>query len=270
MSSPVLPSSNQVKAVCDHCDVLIEAYLNGVIQKPRSIGRYESEVEFFTLLKLMLRHLESLTVLARDDLVLAPSANLIARTIFETSVRARWLLVPLDPYEREARWVLFLRSGTAHAKKLAESEHMPKESASSYETRRSAYANFDSAICELLEKMDYQVPKQAPNIWEMLKELKEPYLYNFYVLLSAYTHSNFEAASLYKKGLGGAKEIGEFTSVSDWVVPFDVAWKSFFLAARDFLALIEADVSSFETAADITGFEQKIKDLASSGAEAGR
>lgn len=235
--------------------------MDGLTPKPGSIGRYESEVEFFTLMKLMLRHLESLTVLAREDLVLAPSAQLIARTIFETSVRARWMFVPIDPYEREVRWVLFLRSGTTHARKLAESQHTPESLAAAYESRRSSYAGFDKDICELLVKMDYSIPKQAPNMWEMLKELKEPYLYNFYVLLSAYAHSNFEAASLYKLGLGGAKEIGEFTSVDDWVLPFDVAWKSFFLAARDFLAQIEADVPEFERAADAKGFERKLKEL---------
>ncbi|MBE2282717.1 MAG: hypothetical protein IAE77_04565 [Prosthecobacter sp.] len=261
MSNPIQPPSDEVRAVCDHCDRLIEAYLAELTTRPNSIGRYESEVEFFTLMKLMLRHFESLTVLARDDLVLAPSGNLIARTIFETSVRARWMFVPLDPYEREVRWVLFLRSGTTHAKKLAESTHIPKALISAYDSRKSAYDGFDADICELLAKMDYQIPKQAPNVWEMLKELKEPYLYSFYVLLSAYAHSNFEAASLYKRGLGGAKKLGEFTCVADWLLPFDVAWKSFFLAARDFLAQIEADVARFEQAADLRGFERKLTQL---------
>lgn len=261
MSEPIQPPSTEVEAVCAHCDALIEAYLAGLNSKPGSIGRYESEVEFHALMKLMLRHFEALTVLAREDLVLAPSANLIARTVFETSVRARWMFVPLDPYEREVRWILFLRSGTAHAKKLADSEHLPKSLATAYEERKRSYAGFDTALCELLTKMDYPIPKQAPNVWEMLKELKEPYLYNFYVLLSAYAHSNFEAASLFKRGLGGAKKIGEFTSVDDWVLPFEVAWKSYFLAARDFLAQIEADVARFEQAADIQGFEHALKKM---------
>lgn len=209
----------------------------------------------------MLRHLESLTVLAREDLVLAPSANLIARSIFETSIRARWMFIPLDPYEREVRWVLFLRSGATHAKKLVQSNYTPSIITTIYEDRWSRYAEFDTNICEKLDELGYTVPKQAPNVWEMLKELSEPQLYYYYVLLSAYTHSNFEAASLYKRGLGGSKQIGEFTSTNDWWLPFDVAWKSFFLAARDFLLEIEADVSAFERDADVREFERILAKL---------
>lgn len=261
MSDPILPPSNEVNGICDQCDRLINAYLDALITKPATIRRYESEVEYYTMMKLMLRHLESLTVLAREDLVLAPSANLITRTIFETSVRARWMFVPLDPYEREVRWVLFLRSGTVHAQKLADSAHLPKAFGEAYEKRRKTYSSFDASLSMLLTGMGYSIPKQSPNLWEMLKELKEPYLYTFYVLLSAYTHSNFEAASLYKKNLGGMKRIGEFTSASDWVLPFDAAYKSFYLAARGFIALIEADVALFDHVADIDGFERKLRTI---------
>jgi hypothetical protein len=251
-----------VIALCDHCDVLITAYLHGLgVLKQRPIGRYESEIEFYTLLKLMLRHLESITVLARNDLVLAPSAHLIARTIFETSIRARWMFIPIDPFEREVRWILFLRSGTSQAKKLAESKYTSDVLVRTYHARRTNYAYFDSELCQLLTEKGYVIPTQAPNMREMLKELDEPHLYKFYVLLSAYSHSNFEAASLYKRGLGTTKTTGEFTSGYDWVLPFSVAWKSFYLAARDFLDLIDAQVDVFEDVADAEKYDAKIEAL---------
>jgi len=185
--------------------------LAGVKTKLDTIGRYESEVEFYTLMKLMLRHFESLTVLAREDLVLAPLATLLRAQYMKQVSELDGCLFPLI-HMSEVRWVLFLRSGTTQAKKLAESIHLPKVVSTTYEARRSLYAEFDTAICHLLKEMNYSIP----NLWEMLKELKEPYLYEFYILLSAYSHSNFEAASLYKEGFGGSKKIGEFTAASDW------------------------------------------------------
>jgi hypothetical protein len=243
---------------------MIKAYVAFLMTKPGSIGRYESEVEFHTIMKLILRHFESLLTLARKDLVLAPSANIIARTVFEASVRVRWMFLPLDPYEREARWILHLRSAKLQAKKLSESEYMRESVAKAYNDRLAAYSQFDSDICKKLNKINYTVPDKSPNLRGMIKDLNEPYLYNYYVLLSAYSHSNFEAASLYKQGLGGAKKLGEFTSVIDWVVPFEVTWKSYFLAAREFLRLIEADVEGFEKAADVLGFERALNALTSS------
>jgi len=253
-----------VLALCDHCDILITAYLDalGILKKrPKSLGRYESEVEFYTLLKLMLRHLESITVLARSDLVLAPSAHIIARTIFETSVRARWMFIPIDPYEREVRWILFLHNGMIHTKKLAEIKDAPDTLKRIYEEKRSHYDHYYVGISKLLTEKGYMIPKQIPNMWEMLKELAEPDLYRFYVQLSAFSHSNLEAASLYKRGLGDGKSIGEFISGYDWILPFNVAWKSFYLAAREFLELIEAKVNVFEKIADAKEYDVKIQAL---------
>lgn len=258
---PIQPITREVAGLCDHCDQLIEAYLAGLSERPGSIGRYESETEYFTLMKLMLRHLEGVTALARNDLILAPSANVIARTIFETSVRARWMFLPIDPYEREVRWILFLRTGTEQAKKLAKSPHLDASTAKAFKERADTYSRFDQGILEKLFELGYTVPKQAPNLWEMLKDLAEPEFYNQYVLLSADAHSNFEAASRFKSNLGTAKVLGERTSPGDWGLPFQVAWQAFYLAAYEFLKLVEANLESFNRAADPAGFQKKIHAL---------
>jgi hypothetical protein len=218
-------------------------------------------VETYTIMKLLIRHLESVCELARHDLVLLPSAVVLARAAFEASVRARWMLSPVDPYEREVRWVLHLRSATDHCGKLERHIHTPTETATAYGRQRQVYEKFDADISQLLSQRGYVLPKQAPNIWEMLKDIGDPHLYQYYIVLSAYTHTNFEAGSLYRKNLGCGKELGEFITPSGWWLPLEVAWKAFFLTAREFLYWIEADMAKFQADELLKEFEAHLSQL---------
>jgi hypothetical protein len=112
----------------------------------------------------------------------------------------------------------------------------------SYGCRGESYERFASDISKLLTERGYALPKQAPNVWEMLKNIGESHFYQLYILLSAYTHANFEAGTLYRNNLGCGKELGEFITAKDWHLPLEVAWSSFFLIARDFLYCVEADI----------------------------
>jgi hypothetical protein len=257
----VQPPTNEVLALCDDSDKLIEHYLASVGTIRSSICRFEAEAETYTIMKLLIRHLESVCELARHDLVLLPSAVVLSRAAFEASVRARWMLRPVDPYEREVRWVLHLRSATEHCSKLERSTYTPKDTAAAYGRRRQSYEKFDTDISKLLSERGHSIPKQAPNIWEMLKNIGDPHLYQFYILLSAYTHTNFEAGSLYRRNLGCSKELGEFITSSDWRLPLEVAWKSFFLIARDFLFWVEADMATFSADTLLQTFESHLSQL---------
>jgi hypothetical protein len=259
--SVVQPPTKEILGLCDHSDLLIERYLACLNAKPPNWGRFEAEVETYTILKLLLRHLESVCQLARHDLVLLPSAVVIARAAFEAQVRARWLLKPVDPYEREVRWVLHLRSASDHCEKLETNKHIPEQVAEIYRQRRSSYETFDADISRLLVERGYNIPKQAPNIWEMLKDIGKPELYQIYILLSAYTHTNFEAGSLYRKNLGGGKELGEFITAKDWWLPLSVAWRSFYVVACDFLYWVEADSKTFGAEDLSQAFESRLKQL---------
>ncbi len=260
-NSIVQPPTKEVLALCDDSDLLIERYLASLDTIRGTIRRFEAETETYTIMKLLIRHLESVCQLARHDLVLLPSAIVVSRAVFEASVRARWMLHPVDPYEREVRWVLHLRSAIEHCSKLERSEHTPKDAAAAYGRRHETYARFDAAISKLLSERGYSLPKQAPKLWEMLKDIDGPHLYRFYILLSAYTHTNFEAGNLYRKNLGGSKELGEFITPEDWRLPLEVAWWSFFLIARDFLKWVEADMATFSADALLHDFESHLSEL---------
>ena len=251
----IIPPTPWITDVCDACEGLIRAYLQSDLTKGAS-RRFESEVEYYTMLKLMIRHFESLIMLGRHDLVTAPSANVIARTIFETGVRARWMFVPIDPFEREVRWLLLLRSATVQAGRLARNAHVPKTVSDKYQREENSLSHFDQNISNLLKDQGYLIPKQAPTFSEMLKELKEPDLYTHYILLSAYSHSNFEAASLFRRNLGTAKQLGEFTSESDWWLPLYVSWRAFYHASKVLIKQWDADMTQFESRAKLSAFEE--------------
>jgi hypothetical protein len=70
-----------------------------------SYQRYESNSEASNLMDLTIRHVEGVIVLAQTDLVLLPPALVASRAAFEGSVRAAWLVQPIDPFERETRWL---------------------------------------------------------------------------------------------------------------------------------------------------------------------
>jgi hypothetical protein len=171
------------------------------------------------------------------------------------------MLRPVDPYAREVRWVLHLRSATEHCSKLERSTHTPKDTAAAYGRRRESYERFDADISKLLAERGYALPKQAPNIWEMLKEIGEPQLYQHYIFLSAYTHTNFEAGALYRKNLGCSKELGDFIAARDWHIPLEVAWSSFFLIARDLLNWVEADMTAFSADSLLHDFKAHLSQL---------
>ena len=55
--------------------------------------------------------------------------------------------------------------------------------------------------------------------------------------------------------------MGEFIKPHDWRLPLEVAWKSFFLTARDFLYWIEADMTKFSGKAVFQEFESHLSRL---------
>jgi hypothetical protein len=259
--SIIQPPTKEILALCNDADLLIEHYLACLGTIKGTIRRFEAEAEVYTILKLILRHLEAVCELARQDLVLLPSAIVLSRAAFEASIRGRWMLRPIDPYEREVRWVMHLRSATEHFTKLERNKYIHKELATAYGTQRESFEEFDTAISKLLSERGYTLPKQAPNLWEMLKEIEEPRLYQFYITLSAYTHTNFEAGTLYRKNLGTAKKFGEFITAQQWHLPLEVAWSSFFLLACDFLYWVEADMETFSKNTLLQSFQLHLSQL---------
>jgi len=240
-----IPPTPAIFKLCDCIDRMIENYSSAFGAGKIRLGRYESEVEAYILQKLVVRQAEATILMARHDLVFLPAAHVTARSCFETHVRIRWMLHPIDPFERETRWVLHLKSGADQWSKFEKSPVVSDFWRAKFGQQKQALDTFGREISDLLTKEGYTTPGKSPNLWEMLKELGQPELYMFYVGMSAFAHSNFEAATIYRKNLGCGKELGEFVSARDWVLPLSVVGKSLFGTSLRILELVEAPPDAF-------------------------
>lgn len=250
-----------MSALCDSIEDLIKAYLRALKQGTVTLGRFEAELEAYTLQKLIIRHAEAVVLMARHDLVCLPSAHVISRAAFEAHVKMIWMLKPLDPFEQECRWVMHLKSASEHFTKLAKGESLDDAIRSQCLTQSRIVDSFGVEVTTLLSAKGYNVPTKPATVWDMLKELDLKHLYPAYVQLSAYTHSNFEAASLYRKNLGRGKELGEFISPMKWALPIEIVWKSLYVTSRRVLSLIEAPEEAFPSAALAKAFESRLDAL---------
>src|SRR5262249_17233852 len=94
MSKSILPPTETMLQVVSLIDDAIARFLKARRSLP-PLGTFESEVEAVKLFNLVIRHIESITELAKIDLVLAPSANVLARAAFEIAARAAWMITPV-------------------------------------------------------------------------------------------------------------------------------------------------------------------------------
>jgi len=188
------------------------------------LGKWESEIEAMNLLILVVRNIEAITELAKTDLVLVPAANVLARAVFEIAVKAAWMITPIDPFEREVRWL-------AH---LAEEERMQENIANKvtrfggdpthFQNHRASLQSFRTGVVRSLPS-GYAVPGN-PNVEQMLESIGQNKVYSVYSMLAAYVHGSHSATWLYRRNLGTLKEYGEFIDASSWYISLWTSWKS--------------------------------------------
>jgi Family of unknown function (DUF5677) len=198
--------------------------------------RFEANMDAANSIRHLINLISSMVSLARQDVAYVASANLIARAIIETSCKTLWILNPLDPFEREWRWTLYLDTAIDHYERLSDMKYLPENSRATFKRQRSSYAKFS---CELKNLIKDEGPdtslQKYPSMNQMVRQLDKPEFYYFYSLLSAYTHTNFVVIQHYCNGLGAAKEQGVFFEPSDWILPLSVAAGCFFSTATKIL-----------------------------------
>lgn len=256
-----IPPSPEVLAVCECICHVIEKYLEGLTRKRVRLGRFEAEVEAYILQKLVIRHSEAVVLMARHDLVTLPTAHVVARSCFETHVKIQWMLQPIDPFEREARWLQHLRSASEQFARLERDSTIHEDGRGAFSKQKKIVEGFANHVAGMLMAQKYDVASKIPSMWDMLKDLGDRHLYSRYVLLSAFVHSNYEAASLYRRNLGGGKELGEFIVARDWAFPLEVAWKSLYVCARSVLDLMESPKRSLDEGSLCESFRLAIEKL---------
>jgi hypothetical protein len=213
-------------------DEMIDQYL-GALQSVEA-GQWEAPKEGYVLGWLMIRNIQAVLVLARQDEIMATAAWSNARAAFELSVRIIWMLYPADRYEAECRWLAYLEEYERSERRIG------RESSSDggqQNQRAEAIRRFREGVTSALPS-DY-APAKMPNFREMLNALNTPQMYQLYQLGSQYTHGTLYAATSYTRNLGTERTIGDFTSTVDWILPMRLCWLSLREGAWSILGRLE-------------------------------
>ena len=222
MTEPIRPPTKEITAACDAIDRVIELFISARETLPGS--QYEADVEALTLFNLVIRHIEGVLVLARNDMVLIPPAYACARAAFETGIKAAWMVNSDDPFVRETRWLAHLaEEGRVYLRVAARTED--QESSASFGARAQAIQQFRQGVIERLPSHIKLLPGN-PNLEEMSRAIGGERLYSLYIFLSQFIHGGHAATNLYRKNLGTEKKFGEFVVPGNWYIAFRLCWLS--------------------------------------------
>jgi hypothetical protein len=253
------PPPQQVLAACDQIDRIIEAYLEALSHADLS-RRFEAPMEVYSMLKVMLRFSESIISLARDDLVLLPAANVIARSLLEVGYRSMWLLQANDPFEREGRWLAYLRDGIKHYRALTKASSLSELQRQRFSQIADTHEKFANDM-QVLLTAEGNKPPRFPSFREVASVTALPECYHLFVLLSAFTHSNVMSLQLYRRHLGTAKEFGEFIGAADWALSLSVAGGVFYRVAKAFLENHDVDTDRKFPVSLLTDFGDRLEEV---------
>jgi hypothetical protein len=196
MSEIVIPPTSEILVVSDLLNEAISLFLQ-LRDKLPPFGEYEAEVESLNLMYLIIRHVESISDLARRDLVLLPSSLALARICLETAIKIKWILQPLDRFEREVRWLAHLQGEEEYSQKAIKRSSQIGVALPELNDRLSKLSSFREAITSLLKEKGYKIITKVPDVATMMKILQEEAKYIDYILLSQYIHATHVATGTY-------------------------------------------------------------------------
>jgi hypothetical protein len=205
--------------VCELIDMTLGHLVGEVCEPYEDMDYYESNVEARVIFFSMARHLDAVLTCARTEAALIPSAYTLSRAVLEMEVKLRWMLLPSDPFDREARFLAHLsdeeRMWERHARDSGDSSGLERSNA-----LMEFRSNVESALPKHIARLS-----RIPSLYNMLVEIGERQRYAVYTLLSQFVHGSHHAGSLYRKNLGTMKVIREEISSSMWATPLAECWR---------------------------------------------
>jgi hypothetical protein len=211
--------------VAEVIDQLIVEY-EVALQKVAAVGQWEAPQEGLALGWLLIRNVATVTQLARHDEAFVTAAWSNTRVAFELATRIIWMLHPVDRYEAECRWLSFLEEYERIETTLA--REVPSD-AELHNDKADAIEKFRRSVIAVLPK-GYR-PYKVPKFWKMLETVDTPEMYQYYRQGSQYVHGGMYASASYSRNLGTKRTLGDFTSVTDWVLPLRLCWLSLLKAS---------------------------------------
>jgi hypothetical protein len=220
--------------VADIIERGIDAYVSALRNLP-TLGQWEAPVEGWSLGWLVIRNVEAVIAMARHDEVMVNAAWSNTRVAFEQSVRIVWMLHPNDRFEAECRWLAFLEKYERFERAMV--AEVPDRS-ELHSSRAEAIRGFRLGVAARLP--EGYTPLRPPRFRDMLTAIGNPQLYQYYREGSQYVHGSMHGSSSYRRNLGTARDLGDFTSTVDWVLPLRLAWLAFQNAAD--IVLVRLDL----------------------------
>jgi uncharacterized protein DUF5677 len=235
MAKTMLPTTPEIQRATLLLDEVIQR-LGESLSKLPQLGKYESDYECRIQLALTVRHIESVIELARRDLVLYPSAMVLARAAFETAANIMWVMSPTNPFDREARWLAMLGEYAKLHKRLADRIKNPAHRSS----LMKEYIRLEDLRAGITRKLPRgsQSINHLPNFDARLKTLGVDDNYVAYIITSQFTHGTLAASYLYKTVRSGREVSGEFVTPEHWVTPLRICWWSIRDSAKLFLSRV--------------------------------
>jgi hypothetical protein len=240
-------------------DDAIQRYLERQNQVEET-WRWEAPIEGIALSSLCLRNIEAVTLLATHDEVLAPAAWANARNAFEVALRVVWLLHPTDRFASEARWLGLLHDYERFHSSMTRFEHahvIPQKH------REIAWSirQFRLAVEDRLPS-GYTPVKRAPPIADILREVDAQDLYAAYKEGSQFLHGSMAATALFRRHLGTAKSLGDYTSIADWILPLRICWLALKTMAPAIINRLSDEPASFEWGTVVPAMDRAFRELA--------
>lgn len=211
---------------------------------------------------LVIRNTESILTLARTDLVLLPSAYVLARAVFEIATKAAWLVRPVDPIEREVRWLTHLREEERLQEGLSVTVAKAGGDSAIFKSRHSQIRDFGTQVASKLPD-GYAELQGNPSVEAMLDDLDQKQMYFLYRVLAQFVHGAHASTWLYRKGLGTLKEGGEFVSAGQWHWPLWTAWKNLQVFLESLLWSLKARTPDFLAPEEVLSIDQDLANLSS-------
>jgi hypothetical protein len=236
-------------------------------RKPK-LDSFEVHTECALMLTQIIRHINAVCLLGKNDLSFFPSALIISRSAFELSAKVVWLLLSEDPWEQEARWLRYAQQNKnsefnfslKYLEFLNKSQAEHTKLLSEYQKINDFY----KSVSVLFEKKfpgkyDYKTP--VPDMKKMLGEIGIKNHYFLYVNSSQYAHGSMVSTQIYRKRYGTAMELGDFITPSDWAYCFQLTSMSLLNAGKIFLLSTNGNPITFNFDEMIGKFELSLKNL---------
>jgi hypothetical protein len=249
----------EILHIADSIDRAIGQFL-GASKTIPPLGKFESDVESLLLFNLVVRDIEAILALARTDLVLLPSAYVLARAVFEIALKAAWIVQPDDPFDREVRWLAHLAEEERLHKAVSESVAKSGGNPVMFKQLHAEIRNFRTGVARALPAGYSELPGN-PGVEGMLENLAQKQMYFLYRILAQYVHGGHASTGLYRRGLGTLKQGGEFISPKEWHTALHTAWKNLQIFGESILRSLKSTAPEFLTTEEILDLDHNLNQL---------